>query len=71
MSLAKDIPAHLPRFEQGQFELRVDCQNIGNHNNVSVLDTNLLDVGTPPFLDKSAAREGTNQSFRGWIKFVF
>ena len=71
MSLAKDIPAHIPHFEKGRLEARVDCQNLGNHNNVSVLDTNLLDVGTPAFLNKSAAREGTYQNFRGWIKFVF
>jgi hypothetical protein len=71
MALEKDIPAHIPRFEHGQFVLRVECQNVGNHNNVSVLDTNLLDVGTPAFQNKSAAREGTDQSFRGWIKFNF
>jgi outer membrane receptor protein involved in Fe transport len=71
MSLEKDIPAAFWRFDKGQFELRVDCQNVGNHNNVSVLDTSLLDVGTPAFLNKSNAREGTDQSFRGWIKFAF
>jgi outer membrane receptor protein involved in Fe transport len=71
LALEKDIPAHIPRIERGQFVLRVECQNVGNHNNVSVLDTNLLDVGTPPFLNKSNAREGTYQNFRGWIKFNF
>jgi outer membrane receptor protein involved in Fe transport len=71
MALEKDIPGHIPRIEHGQFVLRVECQNVGNHNNVSILDTSLLDVGTSAFLNKSAAREGTNQAFRGWVKFVF
>ncbi len=71
MALEKDIPAKFTHLENGQFVARVECQNVGNHNNVSVLDTNLLEVGTPSFLDKSAAREGTNQSFRLWAKFVF
>lgn len=71
MALEKDIPARFTHLENGQFVLRVECQNVGNHNNVSVLDTNLLDVGTPAFLNKSAAREATYQNFRLWGKFVF
>ncbi len=71
VALEKDIPAHFRRFESGHFVLRVECQNVGNHNNVSVLDTNLLDVGTSAYLNKSAAREGTNQNFRGWAKYTF
>jgi hypothetical protein len=70
MALEKDIPAKFTHLENGQFVMRVECQNVGNHNNVSVLDTNLLDVGGP-FLNKSAAREGTNQAFRLWAKFTF
>jgi hypothetical protein len=71
MALEKDIPTEIPHLEKSQFVVRVECQNVGNHNNVSVLDTNLLDVGTPAFLNKSAARENTYQSFRIWGKFVF
>ena len=71
MALEKDIPARFTHLENGQFVLRAECQNLGNHNNVSILDTNLLDVGTSSFLDKSAAREGTFQSLRLWAKFTF
>jgi hypothetical protein len=71
MALEKDIPAKFTHLESGMFVMRVECQNVGNHNNVSVLDTNLLDVGTPAFLDKSAARESTSQAFRLWAKFQF
>ncbi len=71
VALEKDIPAGFHRFENGQFVLRIEGQNVGNHNNVSTLDINLLDVGTTSFLNKSAARENTNQNFRLWAKFVF
>jgi len=70
MALEKDIPAKFTHLENGQFVMRVECQNVGNHNNVSVLDTNLLDVGGP-FLNKSLAREATYQNFRLWAKFTF
>ena len=71
MALEKDVPAPFTHVANGQFVLRVECQDVGNHNNVSVLDTNLLDVGTAAFLNKSAAREPTYQNFRLWGKFVF
>lgn len=67
----KDIPVSFRHFEHGQFVLRAEGQNIGNHNNVSILDTNLLDVGTSNYLNKSNAREGTSQNFRLWAKFIF
>jgi hypothetical protein len=71
MALEKDVPAKFTHLENGQFVIRVECQDVGNHNNVSVLDTNLLDVGTSAFLNKSAARENTYQNFRFWGKFTF
>ncbi len=70
-ALEKDIPAAFRHLESGQFVIRAECQNVGNHNNVSVLNSNLLAVGTSDYLNKSAARELTNQSFRFWAKFVF
>jgi outer membrane receptor protein involved in Fe transport len=71
LALEKDIPAGFKRFENGQFVLRAEGQNVGNHNNVSTLDINVLDVGTTSYLNKSAARESTYQNFRLWAKFVF
>jgi outer membrane receptor protein involved in Fe transport len=71
MAAEKDIPTKFRHFENAQFVLRVECQDVGNHNNVSVLDTNLLDVGTPAFMNTAAARENTSQNFRLWGKFVF
>ena len=71
MAAEKQIPAKFTHLENSQFILRVECQNVGNHNNVNVLDTSLLDVGTTSYLNKSDAREGTSQSFRLWAKFQF
>lgn len=71
VALEKDIPTKFRHLESGQFVFRGECQNLGNHNNVSTLDTNLLDVGTAAYLNKSNARENTSQSFRLWAKFVF
>jgi len=71
IALEKGVPVKVPRLPNSQFVVRAECQNIGNHNNVSVLDTNLFDVGTSAFLNKSDARENTYQSFRFWGKFVF
>jgi len=71
-ALEKDIPARFTHLESGQFVLRVEGQNVGNHNNVSTLDNNVLNIGKgTSYLDRSSKREGTNQSFRLWAKFIF
>ena len=72
MAAEKGIPAKFKHLENAMFVMRVECQNVGNHNNVVLpLDNNLLDVGTVSYLNKSDQREATNQSFRLWAKFVF
>ncbi|ADV84855.1 TonB-dependent receptor [Terriglobus saanensis] len=71
LAAEKDIPASFRHFEHAQFVLRAEGQNVGNHNNVSILDTNLIDVGTSNYLNKQNARENTSQNFRLWAKFIF
>lgn len=72
LALEKDIPAPFTRLENARFILRAEGQNIGNHNNVSVLDVNVNHIGLgTSYLDKSSRREATNQSFRLWAKFQF
>ena len=71
-ALEKDVPAPFTHLEAANFVFRVEGQNIGNHNNVSVLNTNVNQIGLgTAFLDRSSKRESTNQSFRLWAKFVF
>lgn len=67
----KDIPAPWTHLESATFQLRAEVQNIGNHNDVSILDTSLLDVGTPAFMNATNARATTNRNLRFWAKFSF
>ncbi|HEY0794809.1 MAG TPA: TonB-dependent receptor, partial [Acidisarcina sp.] len=71
VSVQKDLPVHLPRLENSAFQLRAEALDIGNHNNVGPLDTNLLDVGSGTYFDKSSARESDGRQVRFWAKFVF
>jgi hypothetical protein len=71
LALQKDLPLHLAKLENSAFQFRVEAQDVGNHNNVGPVDTNLLDVGTSTFTDKSSAREQDFRSLRLWAKFVF
>jgi len=72
MALEKDVPAPFTHLEHAQLVFRAEGQNIGNHNNVTVLDTNVNHIGLgTTYLDTSSKRESTNQSFRLWAKFQF
>lgn len=71
IALEKGIPASFIHFDRGQFVIRCEAQNIANHNNVGLLDVNLLDVGTSSFLDIPSVRETNNRNVRFWAKFVF
>ncbi|QNI30559.1 carboxypeptidase regulatory-like domain-containing protein [Alloacidobacterium dinghuense] len=67
----KDIPAPWTHLESATFQLRAEVQNIGNHNDVGVLDTSLLDIGTTSFMNTTNARATTNRNLRFWLKFSF
>jgi hypothetical protein len=72
VALEKDIPVPFTHLEGARFVLRGEGQNVGNHNNVSPLDINVLHIGSgTSYLNKSIKREATNQNFRVWAKFVF
>lgn len=92
VAVEKDLPTSWLHLERGQFVLRAEAQNIANHNNVNIttalggssngegidVNLNLINVGTPAFLNTAVAREGLgasggggNRSLRFWAKFVF
>jgi outer membrane receptor protein involved in Fe transport len=71
VALEKAIPTGFLHLDRGSFILRCEAQNVANHNNVGLLDVNLLDVGTPFFMNTSQAREANNRAVRFWAKFVF
>lgn len=89
VAIEKAVPASWLHFERGQFILRAEAQNVANHNNVNLttamggssngegidVNLNLLNLGTPAFLNTAAAREnslpGGYRNVRFWAKFVF
>ena len=67
----KDIPTTWFHFERGSLNLRVEAQDVGNHNNVNVLDTNLLNIGSSAYLNKQQARFNDGRQLTLWAKFAF
>jgi outer membrane receptor protein involved in Fe transport len=73
-ALEKGIPIH----ERASLLLRGETQNLFNHNDVGILNTDITSIGTPGFLNRSNARDSTNvtgspggRSLRLWAKIVF
>ena len=79
IALEKGIGAKYLHLERGAFILRAEVQNIGNHNDVGILDTNVLDIGSPAFLNRSNARVASpatapfnyGRNIVLWGKFTF
>ena len=67
----KDVPVSWLHFERGMLVFRVEAQNFTNHNNVGPLDINLLDIGTPSYLNRQNAIEPTSRHLLLWAKFKF
>ena len=74
ISVQKGFGTGLLHLERGQFLLRMDVQNVGNHNDRGYLDTSLLDYGTGPtsFDTQSLARSGSQgRQVYLWGRFIF
>ncbi len=68
----KDIPAPWTHLEGARFELRAEAQDVGNHNDVGPLDTNVLHIGSGnTYLNPGNTRINTNRNVRFWAKFSF
>ena len=67
----KDVPAPWLHLERGSFVFKVQAQNFTNHDNIGPLDINLLDIGTPNYLNKPNAVEPMNRHLLLWAKFNF
>ncbi len=66
--------------DRGKVILRGELNNIGNHNDVGILDTNIADIGSSNFLNRSNARVTSPQNSANsaagrslvlWAKFQF
>ena len=78
LSVQKDIPAAFTHLEGATFQIRAEAQDVGNHNNVEPMDTNVLNAGVSSFLNPSQFRSNTNNGslaqgrvMRFWAKFNF
>jgi outer membrane receptor protein involved in Fe transport len=71
LAVEKAISTPFFHGEKGSLILRGEAQNIGNHDNVGLLDVNLLDVGTSSFQNLSNARNTDARNLRLWAKFQF
>jgi hypothetical protein len=78
LSVQKDIPAGFTHLEGATFQIRAEAQDVGNHNNVEPMDTNVLNAGLSSFLNPSQFRSNTNSGslaqgrvMRFWAKFNF
>ena len=67
----KDVPTSWFHLDRGMFIFRVEAQNFINHDNIGPLDINLLDIGTPNFMNKQNAVEPMTRHLLLWAKFSF
>ena len=77
VALEKDIPlSFVHRLEGHSLQLRVEAQDIANHNNVlpyNTLVNNLVgsQVNGTPFVNKSYSRATDGRNLRFWAKYKF
>ena len=79
IALEKGFGTKYLHLDRGRFILRGEVQNLGNHNDVGILDTSTPDIGSPNFLNRSNGRQATqsNAPFNYgrnivlWGKFTF
>ncbi len=70
IALEKGIGTSYLHLDRGRFILRGEVQNIGNHNDVGIVDTNIGDIGSS-FLNTSNGRQSAGRQIVLWGKFVF
>jgi hypothetical protein len=79
IAVEKGIGLSYLHFDRGRLILRGEVQNIANHNDVGILDNNVLDIGTGNYLNPSNARQPGNtgtpspggRQIALWGKLVF
>jgi len=72
VALQKDVPVHFRHLENAAFNLRCEAANVGNHNDVGILDSNLLHIDSGnTYLNPASKRLSTARNVRFWAKFTF
>jgi Carboxypeptidase regulatory-like domain/TonB-dependent Receptor Plug Domain len=68
----KDIPAPWTHLEGAHFEIRAEAEDVGNHNDVGPLNTNVITIGSGnTYLNPGNTRINTGRNVRFWAKFSF
>lgn len=62
IALEKGIGTSYLHLDRGAFILRAEVQNLANHNDVGILDTNVSEIGAASFLNRSNARLASQPS---------
>lgn len=73
-AIQKSFPVHLPRMENSALQIRAEAQNVFNHNNTGILQTDLLYAAPgagDPFLNRNQARFDDERQLRFWMKYTF
>ena len=71
IALEKGIGLSYLRFQQGVLTLRVEANNIGNHNNVNPLGSNIYQIGQSSQFNPVISRTGAGRSLVLWAKINF
>ncbi len=71
IALQKGVGLSYLHLEQGQLVLRAEAQNFLNHNDVGILDTNVADIGSDNYLNRSNARQTGGRTMVLWAKILF
>jgi len=71
LALEKAVPTTWFHFDRGTLVFRAEAQNFTNHDNTGPLDLNLLDIGTPAYMNRQNAVEAMSRHMQLWAKFTF
>ncbi len=71
IAVEKGIGLSYLRFSQGTLNLRVEANNVGNHNNVNPLNINVSDIGQSNQFNTLISRTGAGRSLVLWARLVF
>jgi outer membrane receptor protein involved in Fe transport len=71
LSLEKGFDLKSVHFERGRVVLRVDAQNIANHNNLDIENTTVTGIGTSAFLNRKNSELNAGRVLDLWAKFTF
>lgn len=71
IAIEKGIGLSYLRFEQGTLTLRAEANDVGNHNNVNPVGTNIYQIGQSSQFNPVISRTGAGRSLVLWAKLNF